>query len=148
MYPFSINLYLRMFRLNNGYTTPATTAHHFTNLRNIGLQNSTQKKILAPSSFGNYSTYENSDLSLAELLSDFLHFEVKKLMEICLEIDEMGHELQNRLNVANSQIPNLPIVSIFSRPTTTSFFYCLLTNHTLADRKDVYTGKKKYPPIC
>lgn len=56
----SINFYLRLFRLDNGYSTPGMTAPHFTNLRNIGLQNSVQKNILAPSSFGNYSSYENT----------------------------------------------------------------------------------------
>ena len=61
MCPCSINLYLCLCRLDNGYSTPAITAPHFNNLRNIGIQNSVQKKIMVTPSFGNYSSYENTN---------------------------------------------------------------------------------------
>ena len=84
-----------------------------------------------------YKKYEDSNWNLKDLLQQFLHYELEKLMSSCLSIEEFSIELQNSLKTS-SRLKELPVISPFGQLTSTSFFYCILTNHTIALRDDMH----------
>ena len=47
--------------MENGYSNPATSTPQFSHIRNKGVQDSFQKKMSVPSSFGNHLSYENGN---------------------------------------------------------------------------------------
>ena len=93
-----------------------------------------------------------NDQSLKELLHEYLQAEVAFLSNLCQKIEKTGEDFQNRLRNSD-KLKELPIISVFSHVTHTSFFYAILTNYTLRfhnkfelftsmnPEKSVYSGR-------
>ena len=81
-----------------------------------------------------YLDFLQTDQSLEELLHEYLQTELTFLSNLCLKIEETGEAFQNCLRTSE-KLRELPIISVFSHNTYTSFFYAILTNYTLRFKK-------------
>ena len=68
-------------------------------------------------------------------MHEYLITELTYLSNLCLKIEETGEAFQNCLKVSE-KLRNLPIVSVFSYVTPTTFFFTILTNYTLRFHAD------------
>ena len=87
-----------------------------------------------------YLKFIQRDQTLANLLHEYLQTELIFLSNLCLKIERTGEAFQNCLKNSD-RLRELPITSVFSSITHTSFFYTILTNYTMAtkDKFHMYT---------
>ena len=77
-----------------------------------------------------YLNFIETDQSLEALLHEYLQAELTFLSNLCLKIEETGEAFQMCLQTSE-KLKELPIISVFSQITQTSFFYAILTNYTM-----------------
>ena len=82
-----------------------------------------------------YLKFIQRDQTLANLLHECLQTELIFLSNLCLKIERTGEAFQNCLRNSD-RLRELPITSVFSSITHTSFFYTILTKYTMATQNN------------
>ena len=66
-----------------------------------------------------YATIKYSDLTLENLMKQYVHYEVRSLMDTCLSLIDMSYELQDALKTSN-ELQKLPSMLMFESILTNS----------------------------
>ena len=99
--------------------------------RNYFISVEEDSKLLTEKKEKFYIEFNKNDQTLKDLMQEYLHTELLFLSNLCLKIEETGEAFQNCLRKTEKQ-KELPLISVFSHVTQTSFFYAILTNYTLS----------------